>query len=53
MVYWGYIMVADKVRDGAFDALESLRSQGVTSLVMLTGDVRSEARPIAMALNFD
>ncbi len=52
-VYWGYIMVADKVRDGAFDALESLRSQGVTSLVMLTGDVRSEARPIAMALNFD
>ena len=52
-VYWGYIMVADKVRDGAFDALENLRSQGVTSLVMLTGDVRSEARPIAMALNFD
>lgn len=51
--YWGYIVLSDKLRDGAFDALESLRHQGVGSMVMLTGDVRAVARPVASSLNFD
>ena len=51
--YCGYILVTDKVRRRAFDALESLRVGGVKKLVLLTGDVFSVARPIASRLNFD
>ena len=51
--YCGYIMVTDKVRRRAFDALENLRVNGVKKLVLLTGDVISVARPIASRLNFD
>lgn len=52
-VYAGHIMIADRIKDGAFDALEELRAQGVKSLVMLTGDVRSAAKTVASSLNFD
>ena len=51
--YCGYILVTDKVRRRAFDALESLRVGGIKKLVLLTGDVFSVARPIASRLNFD
>lgn len=51
--YWGYFLISDRVRGKAFDALESLRIQGVSNLVMLTGDVKSSARPVASSLNFD
>ncbi len=52
-VYWGYLLLSDKMRDGAFDALEALRRFGANNLVLLTGDVLSVARPIASSLNFD
>ena len=51
--YCGHILIADKIREGAFDAMETLRVQGVKKLVMLTGDVLSVARPIASRLNFE
>ncbi len=51
--YWGHILISDKTREGAFDALESLRSQGVDQLVMLTGDVLSSSRQLASSLGFD
>lgn len=51
--YWGHVLVSDKIRDGAFDALEDLRAQGVENMVMLTGDVLSVTRPIASSLSFD
>ena len=51
--YCGHILVADKVRKRAFDALEGLRVNGVKKLVLLTGDVLSVARPLASRLNFD
>ena len=51
--YWGHILINDRTREGAFDALESLRSMGVKQLVMLTGDVLSAARPLASSLGFD
>ena len=49
----GCIVLSDRVRDGAFDSIEELRSLGIRATVMLTGDVRSMARPIASSLNFD
>ena len=51
--YCGHILVSDRVRRGAFDALENMRVQGVTKTVMLTGDVLSVARPLGSKLNFD
>ena len=51
--YKGYVLISDALRDSAFDALEELRAQGVSTLVMLTGDVRSSARVLASSLNFD
>ena len=51
--YWGHILIADKTREGAFDALEALRSQGVDQMVLLTGDVLSASRTLASSLGFD
>ena len=51
--YCGHILMTDKVRRRAFDALEGLRVNGVDKLVLLTGDVISAARPLASKLNFD
>ena len=51
--YWGHILLIDKLKEGAFDALEALRHMGVDNMVMLTGDVMSAARPLASSLNFD
>ena len=51
--YAGCIVLNDRIRDGAFDAIEELRLRGIRATVMLTGDVRSMARPIASSLNFD
>ena len=51
--YCGHILVADRIRSGAFDALESLRVQGIKKMVLLTGDVLSVARPLASKLNCD
>lgn len=51
--YWGYILVGDTVREGAFEALEQLRGAGVRSITLLTGDVRSLSAQLGRALNFD
>lgn len=51
--YAGYIVLQDHQRDNAFDTLEELRILGIKEMVMLTGDLRSNARPIASSLNFD
>ncbi len=51
--YWGHILITDRIRRGAFDALESLRAQGAKKMVLLTGDVLSVAKPLASKLNFD
>lgn len=51
--YAGHIMISDRIREGAFDALEELRAEGAKTLVMLTGDVRSAAKSVASSLNFD
>lgn len=51
--YAGHIIVTDDIREGAFDAIEDLRLQGVKQSVLLTGAVRSASRKIASSLNFD
>ncbi len=51
--YSGYISFGDKIKEGAFDALEKLRAARAGKLVMLTGDSAVSSRKLAAALNFD
>lgn len=51
--YMGYFLLNNKVREGAFDALESIRNRGVKNMVMLTGDLHAAARQVAASLSFD
>jgi Cd2+/Zn2+-exporting ATPase len=49
----GIIAVADRQREASRDTIELLRSQGVRSIVMLTGDSENTARAIADQLGVD
>jgi Cd2+/Zn2+-exporting ATPase len=50
---FGMISLADRPREAGRDVVESLRQQGVESVVMLTGDVRSTASAIAAEVGVD
>ncbi len=49
----GVLGVADRPREEAAAALEGLREAGVERIVMLTGDTREAAAPVARELGFD
>ncbi len=49
----GIIAVADRPRETAKDAVDLLRHQGVTRIVLLTGDGRGTAKAIAAELGID
>jgi Cd2+/Zn2+-exporting ATPase len=49
----GIIAVADRPRDSARDTVDLLRAQGVTPIVMLTGDSHGTAQAIAAELGID
>jgi Cd2+/Zn2+-exporting ATPase len=49
----GVIAVRDEPRDGASDAMDLLRAQGIEHLVLLTGDHEPAARAVADALALD
>jgi len=49
----GVIGVGDAVRETAHDAIDLLRRQGITRMVMLTGDNANVARAIARTLGID
>ena len=51
--YLGRLILEDKERSGAMEALLSLRQAGVKRTVMLTGDRRSVAESVAKRLNLD
>ena len=49
----GALVVSDRIKPQAPGALEALRRLGVDVLAMLTGDRRSQARPVAKELGLD
>ena len=49
----GEIILADAEKPEAKDAIRALRKLGVTKTVMLTGDRRENARPVAESLGID
>ncbi len=52
-VYAGQILIADRIKPGATEAIAQLRSAGVRRMVMLTGDHRSVAEKVAKELGID
>ncbi|RUT14143.1 zinc-transporting ATPase [Chroococcidiopsis cubana SAG 39.79] len=51
--YAGYIVIADELKDDAFQAIQALKKQGVEQTVMLTGDNRAVAERVAQNLGLD
>ena len=49
----GVLAVADEVRDVAADTIELLHRQGISHVVMLTGDQEAAARAVATRLKID
>ena len=49
----GAVAVADRVRDTAAEAIDLLRSHGVRTVVMLTGDHEATAARVASTLHLD
>jgi Cd2+/Zn2+-exporting ATPase len=45
--YAGYILIGDRLKPDAADAIESLKKSGVTETVMLTGDNNAVAQKVA------
>ena len=51
--YLGHILISDKVKPGAVEAIKALREAGIRNTVMLTGDRRQTAEEIARSLSID
>lgn len=51
--YGGYILIGDQLKPDAEEAMEQLRENGISKLVMLTGDNECSAAGVAKALNLD
>ena len=52
-VYMGHIVIADRVKEGAAQALRVLKAAGVRKTVMLTGDSQAVGREVAGQLGLD
>ncbi len=51
--YAGHIVISDRIKPHAKEAVEALRASGVTRTVMLTGDTESVAGQVAAELGID
>lgn len=51
--YAGYILIADRIKEDAQEAIAQLKQVGVTQTVMLTGDNRVVAQNVADKLGLD
>lgn len=51
--YAGALVISDTIKDGAKEAIRSMKQVGVKKCVMLTGDRKEAARAVADELNID
>ena len=51
--YKGNIVISDEIKEGSKDAIEGLKSIGITQTVMLTGDNKSVAEKVAELVGVD
>lgn len=52
-VYEGHILIADGIKEEAVEAIGKLRKIGIKKTVMLTGDIKSVAKSIAVQVGVD
>ncbi len=52
-IYEGYILISDRIKNHAKDAIASLKKAGVQKCVMLTGDAKEVANHVARELGID
>ena len=51
--YLGYLLISDRIKEGAAEALHKLKVRGIKNLVMLTGDNQAIANEVAAKLGID
>ena len=51
--YAGHIVISDRIKEDAREAIEKLKAEGVKKTVMLTGDQESVAKAVAESLKLD
>ena len=51
--YEGYILISDKIKPTAKEAIEKLHKAGVKNIIMLTGDAKEVAEDVAGTLGID
>ncbi len=49
----GYILISDRIKDTAKEAIEALKALGIKKTVMLTGDSKAVAENVANSLKID
>ena len=52
-VYQGYILISDKIKPTAKEAIERLHQAGIRKTIMLTGDTSEVAQKVAQELGID
>lgn len=51
--YLGYISISDEIKEGVAEAMTELKKNGVSDLVMLTGDRKNIAEKVASSVGID
>lgn len=51
--YSGYILIADSIKDDSKNAIEELKKNGVTKVVMLTGDKKKISEAVSKEIGID
>ena len=51
--YLGYILKSDEIKEGVAEAMTELKKNGVSDLVMLTGDRKNIAEKVASSVDID
>lgn len=51
--YLGHIILGDRIKNNAVEAIAAMKKEGVSNLVMLTGDSHAVAESVAEKLNID
>ena len=51
--YFGHIVISDKIKDNAKEAISRLKNSGINKTVMLTGDNEKNAKEVSKSLGID
>ncbi len=51
--YVGYVLIADKIKDDAAEAIKAMHQNGVTKIVMLSGDKNAITQKVAQTIGID